>query len=351
MTCFYVYAACNMDQHIPILRRPNHELVNFMYDREIHIIHFAFATTGFLGQNGEVCQIAAMGEGDESPWSVDILPEGEFQPSASAYNGYTSRIGTDELRHLYKDGVKAETCTLSRGLVSFLRYVMGKANNSTHTTVLIGWCSQNFHIPLLLQALKKCKLSSKTLEDSGICYGDPYLMIKQTQTQFSQLSDVSSLRLPVVYEHLYPGNIILDNFDACHIVQMLKSVMTSLSVTKESLKSYSFTLSSAERVQKYRWKVKKNLTSLKGKLYMPGRSEGNRGAITESMAKKIAESGLKYQDLKKVYRSCGREGLENLLKAPLPQKEGERRAKPRVTRCQRIIEAIISYFEQRKTRA
>lgn len=336
-----------MDLHIPILKKPSHKLTNFTHDRDIYIIYFAFATTGFLGQNGEVCQIAAMGEDDESPWTVDILPEGEFQPSASAYNGYTSRIGTDKIRHLYKDGVKAETCTLSRGLVNFLQYVMGKANNSTHTTVLIGWNSQNFHIPLLLQTLKKCRHSCKLLEDSSICYGDPYLMIKQTQTQFPQLSGVSSLRLPFIYQQLYPGNV-LDHCDACHIVQMLKSVMTSLNVTKESLKGYSFTLSSAERVQKYHWRVKKNLMSMKGKLYMPGRPEGARGVITESMAKKIAESGLKYQDFKKVYRRCGHEGLEILLKTPLPQKEGERRAKPRVTRCQRVIEAITSYFEQRK---
>lgn len=333
-----------MDQHIiPVLRRPEHKLVNI---EDTYVIYFAFATTGFLDV-AEICQIAAIGEDDESPWTVDILPEGDFEPSASTYNGYTSRVGTDECRHLYKDGIKAEAYTLSKGLVDFLRYVIGKANNRTHTTVLVGWYSQNFHIPLFLQALKRDRLSLKPLEDSGICYADPYLLIKQTREQFPQLSGVSSLSLPVIYQTLYPGNN-LNSFDASHIVQMLKSVVSSLEVTKESLKGYSFTLSSAEMVRKYRWKVKKNLSSMKGKLYQPQRYEGTRGAITESMAKKIAESGLTYQDLKKVYRRCGREGLERLLKAPLPQKEGERQAKPRVTRCQRIIEAIVTYFEQRK---
>ena len=335
-----------------ILKRPHHKLVKFTDGKDIHLIYFAFATTGFLGQNGEVCQIAAMGEDDESPWSVNILPDGDFNPSASAYNGYTSRVGTDRLKHLYKEGIKAETCTLSEGIISFLRYVVSKANNSTHTTLLIAWNSQNFHVPLLLQVMKKCKHSMQLFKDSGISYGDPYIMIKQTQKLFPQLSEASTLRLPVVYQKLYPGNILNPgSLDACHIVQMLKSVMTCLKVTKDSLKGHSFTLSSAERVRKYRWIVKRNLTSMEGKLYQPGRSEGTRGVITESMAKKIAESGLKYQDLKKMYRRCGREGLERLLKAPLPQKEGERRAKPRVTRCQRIIEAIVNYFEQKKTRS
>lgn len=319
--------------------------MNFTDGKDIYVIYFAFATTGFLGQDCEICQIAAMGEDDESPWTVDILPEGDFKPSASTYNGYTSRVGTDELKHLYKNGVKTEACTLSNGIVNFLRYMVGKANNSTHTTVLVGWYSQNFHVPLLLQTLKMYRYSLKSLENSGICYGDPFLLIKQTREQFPQLLGVSRLSLPVIYQNLYPGNN-LNPFDACHIVQMLKSVMTSLAVTKDSLKGYSFTLSSAEMVRKHRLRVKKYLASMKGKLYKPGRSQ--ESTITESMAKKIAESGLKYQDLKKMYRRCGREGLERLLKAPLPQKEGERRAKPRVTRCQRIIEAIATYFERRK---
>ena len=334
-----------------ILKRPDHKLVKFTDGKEIYLIYFAFATAGFLGQNGEVCQIAAMGEDEESPWSVNILPDADFNPSASAYNGYTSSVGTDRLKHLYKEGVKAETCTLSKGIAGFLRYVVGKANNSTHTTLLIAWNSQNFHVPLLLQVMKKCKHSMKVFENSGISYGDPYIMIKQAQEPFPQLSEASTLRLPVVYQKLYPGNILNPgSLDAYHIVQMLKSVMTSLNITKDSLKGHSFTLSSAERVQKYRWIVKKNLTSMEGKLYQPGRSKGTRGVITESMAEKIAASGLKYQDLKKTYRRCGREGLERLLKAPLPPKEGERQAKPRVTRCQRIIEAIVTYFEQKKTR-
>ena len=338
-----------MDRHIPILQRPDHRLMDFTHNGlDVKVIYIAVATTG-LGRVDEICQIAAMGEDDESPWSVDILPNSEFTPHASAYNGYTAKTGTDSLRYLFKDGVKAEACTLSKGLVSFIRYVLSKADKSTHTTVLVGWYSQKFHVPLLLQALKQCRHSYKNLEDSGICYGDPHIMIKQARELFPKLSEVSSLSLPNIYQHLYsgPGNDVKP-FDACHIVQMLKSVLLSLKVTKESLKDCSFTLSSADSVQKYRWKVKKNLATMEGKLYKRGRSEDTRGAITESMAKKIAESGLKYQDLKKVYRRCGRQGLERLLKAPLPQKEGEHRAKPRVTRCQRVIDSIVSYFEQRK---
>jgi hypothetical protein len=318
--------------------------MNFTEGKDIYIIHFAFATTGF---HGEVCQIAAMGEDDESPWTVNILPDGNFNPHASTYNGYTSRVGTDGFRHLFKEGVKVETCTLLKGIEGFLHYVVSKANNSTHTTLLIAWNSQKFHVPLLLRMMKKCKHSINIFKDSDICYGDPYIMIERTQQQFPQLSEASNLRLPHIYQKLYPGNT-LNPKDASHIVQMLKSVLSSLKVTKESLKGHSFTLSSAERVRKYRLRVKKNLLSMRGKLYRPRRPGGTKGIITECMAEKIAESGLNYQELKKKYRGCGREGLEALLKDPLPRKEGERQAKPRVTTRRNIIEAIVTYFEQKK---
>lgn len=341
----------NMD-NFPILRRPKHELINFSQkqSQDIRIIHFAVATTGLLGQDSEICQISAMGEDDETPWSVNILPRGEIQHSASDYNGYTTKIGSDGIKHLFQHGVKVEVCSLSEGLKCFRRYVISKANNSTHTTVLLGWNSQSFHISLLLKQLRKCGLSVKRLEDRGICYGDPYLMIKQTRENFPQLTRVSNLNLPSVYQHLCPDKFFT-HFDACNIVVMLKFVMTSLNVSKGYVKDYSFTLSSADKMRKYHVKVRRNLRSMEGKLYTKRRSRVShaRGAITESMAKKIAESGLRYKDLKKVCHRCGREGLERLFTAPLPIREGEHRIKPRVTRSQQVIEGIVNHFERRKS--
>lgn len=315
-----------------------------MNDHNIKVVYFAVATTGFLGQNAEICQIAAMEEKDETPWSVHILPDEPFVSFASSYNGYTTRVATDGEMHLLKDGVKVETSTLTEALVGFIQYVTSITADSASTTVLVGWCSQRFHTPLLLQAFKQCRLSFSILESAGVCYGDPYLMIKKMKDRFPLLSEVSSLSLPVVYQHLCQSDAF-DSIpvDACRSIQMLQSVMSSLKVTKEHLKNCSFTLSSADEVQKFHRKVKHNLDSMEGKLFQRGRS--SRGDITESMARKIAESGLKYRHLRRVYRKRGREGLERMLKAPLPSKEGDCKAKPRVTRCQRVIDAIVNHFE------
>lgn len=336
-----------MDHHIPILKRKHHKFVDHTKDtRTTKIIYFAVATTGFLGQNGQICQIAAKDENDENPWSVNILPNGKFVPFASSYNGFTSEVSAAGVNYLRKDGHRvAEVCTLMEGLKKFITYVTERADNES-TIMLVGWYSQEFHMLSLLQALKECRLSFRLLEDAGICYGDPYLLVKNTKYKFPQLAQVTHLKLPILYEHLYKTTILGSiSVDACRNIEMLQSVMSSLKITHEDLKNYSFTISSADGVRRFRHKVKCNLMSMKGKLYSCGRVQEG---ITKSMAKKIAESGINYRDLKKVYQKGGQQGLERLLKAPLPQKEGDKKSKPRVTKCTRVIDTIANYFESRR---
>ena len=336
-----------MAHRIPTLKKRNHQLVEFAENTNIKIFYFAVATTGLRQDANSICEIAVMGPHEESPWSTTILPSGQFTSQASSYNGYTS-IDTNGERHLLMNGIKVETSPLKQGLDDFIKYLLQRADGS-HIVVLLGWNSQAFHIKLLLQAFKQCGLqeSIKTLEDAGICYGDPFLMIQAMRENFPQLPGELSLKLPDVYNHLHrhdDSESDCKKFNASHIVQMLKVVMSSLDVSKTHLKAAQciYTLTSAKRVLNYNLRVKRYQESMKDRLYLPG---GSRSTISESMAKKIAQSGLKYRDLKKTYRTRGREGLEKLLKA---SKDGERQGKPRVTRDQRVISKIVSHFEQTK---
>ena len=335
-----------MDHRTPILKKQSHQLKNFEENTNIKVVYFAVATTrlGHDQDANSICEIAAMGEDDDSPWSIAILPKGEFTSQASDYNGYTLRTGTDGRRHLLLNGIKVETSPLKQGLDDFIQYLLRKAGDS-YTTVLLGWSSREFHMKLLLQAFKQCGVLIKTLEEAGVCYGDPFLMIKARKENFPQLSGAPSRKLRDIYNHLHQhddSECDYEKLNASRIIQMLKVVMSSLDVSETRLKAAQciYTLTSAKRVLEYDLQVKGNQESLKkGRLYLPG---GSRGTISEFMAKKIAESGLNYQDLKKTYRTCRREGLEELLKAP---KDGEHQ--PRVTRDQQVIDKIVSHFEQR----
>ena len=80
------------------------------------------------------------------------------------------------MNYLRKDGRRVpEVCSLMEGLKGFIKYVTTRADNES-TIMLVGWYSQEFHMLLLLQALKECRLSFTLLEDAGVCYGDPYLL-------------------------------------------------------------------------------------------------------------------------------------------------------------------------------
>ena len=63
-------------------------------------------------------------------------------------------------------------------------------------------------------------------------------------------------------------------------------------------------------------------------------------ALTECMAKKLSSSNLTFENLKKISKILGKDGLFNTLMAK--QADG----KPRVTNAKRVIEKIYKYIQQ-----
>ena len=82
------------------------------------------------------------------------------------------------------------------------------------------------------------------------------------------------------------------------------------------------------------------LLSFRGKLFKPGHADS---PIKQSIAEKIAGSGLRYEDLKNVYQRFGRKGLVCVLtKPPLSSHS----SLPRVTNTTRIVSAILKHLEE-----
>ena len=77
-----------------------------------------------------------------------------------------------------------------------------------------------------------------------------------------------------------------------------------------------------------------------GRLFDP---RDNNGAIKQSMAQKIAGSGLSYSHLKELYLRFGTKGLLAILSMPPSQSTA---TKPRVTRTKRILDAIANHFQE-----
>ena len=67
------------------------------------------------------------------------------------------------------------------------------------------------------------------------------------------------------------------------------------------------------------------------------------GPIKRSMAQNIADSGLSYDELHKLYTRFGKRGLVAILSNPLTTSSAKT---PRVTRTKRILAAIVKHFEE-----
>ena len=81
------------------------------------------------------------------------------------------------------------------------------------------------------------------------------------------------------------------------------------------------------------------LLTFSGKLFDP---RDDSGAIKQSVAQKIAGSGLSYSHLKELLK-FGTKGLLVILSMPPSQSTV---TKPRVTRTKRILNAIANHFQE-----
>ena len=70
------------------------------------------------------------------------------------------------------------------------------------------------------------------------------------------------------------------------------------------------------------------------------------GPIKRSMAQNVAESGLSYDDLHKLYTTFGKRALVAILSNP-PTTSSART--PRVTRTKRILASIVEHFDKYKS--
>ena len=82
------------------------------------------------------------------------------------------------------------------------------------------------------------------------------------------------------------------------------------------------------------------LQTFSGRLFDP---RDDNSAIKQSMAQKIAGSGLSYSHLKELYLKFGTKGLLAILSMPHSRSTA---TKPRVTRTKRILHAIASHFHE-----
>ena len=159
-----------------------------------------------------------------------------------------------------------------------------------------------------------------------------------------QLSESASCKSnqSALYSHLFKEEF--EAHDALENVKALRKILfhSALQLNKEKLVNWSGVISVKQALASMSYLDRRHeiLQTFSGRLFDP---RDDNGAIKQSMAQKIAGSGLSYSHLKELYLKFGTKGLLAILSMPPSQSTA---TKPRVTRTKHILDAIVNHFQE-----
>ena len=329
--------------------RPTVQKEKFDDSKFYHFVLFDIETNS-TGKSAEVCQLAAVDRSDKQ-FSCYILPTRDIDSHASKVNKLSVKT-VNGIRRLFKDNRPVEACELSQVLRQFLTFLRASVDSaSTRSTkpvctILAGHNAATFDIPILLRNGGE-NFIAELSSISSIRFADTLTLMKSLikSKHFSLQNAEGQFPKPgqsSVYEHLFQTTF--DAHDALEDVIALRRILLSsrLALSDEMLVNRSSVISVKDAAEdlKYLDNRHQRLLSFRGKLYNPGHADS---PIKQSIAEKIAGSGLRYEDMNNLYQRFGRKGLVCILTRP---PLSSRASLPRVTNTTRIVSAILKHFEE-----
>lgn len=187
--------------------------------------------------------------------------------------------------------------------------------------VLIGHNSSTFDTPILLRRSDE-NFRSK-LSNLNVYFGDSQILVKhllKDKHPALQLSESASCKSnqSALYSHLF--NEEFEAHDALEDVKALEKILfhSTLQLNKEKLVNCSGVIGVEQAIASMTYLDRRHeiLQTFSGRLFDP---RDDSGAIKQSMAQKIAGSGLSYSHLKELYLKFGTKGLLAILSMLLPK--------------------------------
>ena len=228
-------------------------------------------------------------------------------------------------------GKNAELCQLSpiHENQVFSKYILPTGNLSTGASRVNKLAVQN------INAITKLLKENQPVETVSL---DKEL--QEFHTFLSQVSCKSNQS--ALFSHLFKEEF--EAHDALEDFKALKKILfhSALQLNKEKLVNCSGVISVEQAIasMSYLDRCHEILQTLSGRLFDP---RDDNGAIKQSMAQKIAGSGLSYSHLKELYLKFGTKGLLVILSMPPSQSTA---TKPCVARTKRILDAIANHFQE-----
>lgn len=262
------------------------------------------------GRTAHIVQIAAV-SGDKK-FECYVMPKIPFDSSASDITWITKQGNL-----LFHNGKNVEAKSITDGLDDFLTFLYNQGNSIN----LYGHNIKTFDCHVLFNALEKAKKMDK-FKSIVSSFMDTKLLLK---SQFPGLPSYSqqSLVTKFLNEEHAAHNAIED-------VSSLQKLVCSISRNEDSIKKSIFSVDQALFSFVSLKLERMNLPSLKCLV--------DNAALSKTMAKKVASSGLNYAALKLAYSRNEQDGIRQVLTEQCV-------GKPRVTKCSKIIQSICIHFQ------
>lgn len=272
-------------------------------------VFFDIETTS-LSLDCDIIQIAAKHE--SSHFNVYILPTKPIEKGASEVTGL--RMVNDRL--CYK-GQPVE----GRPHLEAVNEFMGWLDNIEGSVVMYGHNCRTFDCPRLLRLLQRCGFDGP-FSEKVIGFVDTLHLFRQIapgQSSYRQES-LSANLLGAAY----------DAHNALEDVRGLQNLVKGHSPVTEEHLNHSFTVKSAIDGLQYNIGVHQRLRTLQGIV--------KQGALSKTMARKVAQSGLCLNDILSAFKEDPENGIQRVFSA-------KHTGVVRVSACKRVIRKVQLYFE------
>ena len=287
----------------PYTIRPKIMHLQYNSKQKYQFVIFDTETT-CTGKLAEICQLSAVSENGKHEFSTYIFSKSNISYSAYLVNGMTIKT-IKGVRTLCQGNIPVESVTIEEALRDFLTFITKVKSSERHEyqiTVLIGHNSATFDVPILLR--NSDKNFKDGITDMNVYFADSlYLMKKLIKNKHKALElDSGGYCKPnqsSIYNHLFK-----DQFDA-HValedVRALRKILfeSSLSLSRKNIIENSSVISAPHAVANMLYLDQRHelLLTFSDNLF----NVTDTGPIKRSMAQNIADSGLSYDDLHKVW--------------------------------------------------
>jgi len=237
---------------------------------------------------------------------------------AKKFKFQTTSVGGKKFLH-QELGIPVKTVSFKGCLQSFVDF-LGALQDGSKKIIFIGHNSATFDTPVLLRIFQQYspQLIQKLME-VHVCFTDSLVLIRnliKDKHKALKMDDGSYIKTnqAAVYKHLFASDF--KGHDALEDVKALNKILfkSSLRLSRSTIVNKSNTVELKSAIEEMNYLDNGNTVLKSFDEVISG--QPHKGVMKKSLAKKLADSGIGYNDLERLFKAYGEQGLLAILVNP-----------------------------------